>query len=104
MFVTLTVTCCSPDRVYDDDIIHHDDDPGQAAEDEDHSDHDQHQRESLLAFTEVTDTSRKQVFVNGSSAWQKNIFPEIKNMFSHDDMSVPNNFLSELDILGLAVF
>ena len=57
MFVTLTVTCCSPDCIYDEDIIHHDDDPGQAAEDEDHGDHDQHQRESLLAFTEVTDTS-----------------------------------------------
>ena len=59
----------APDRVYDEDIIHHDDDPGQAAEDEDHGDHDEHQGESLLAFTEVTDMSRKQVFVNGWSGW-----------------------------------
>ena len=58
-----------PDGVNDDQIVHHDDDPGQAAEDEDHGDHDEHQGESLLAFTEVTDTSHKQVFVNGWSGW-----------------------------------
>ena len=48
---------CTPDGVYDEDIIHHDDDPGQAAEDEDHGDHDQNQGQPLLAFTEVTDMS-----------------------------------------------
>ena len=45
------------DRVDDDDIIHHDDDPGQTAEDEDDGDHDEDQGQSLLTFTEDTEMS-----------------------------------------------
>ena len=31
-------------------------------------------------------------------------FSRDKNMFCHDDMSVPDNFFSQLDILRLAIF
>ena len=41
-----------PESVDDDDVVHHDDDPGHAAHDEDHRDHDQHQGQPLLGFTE----------------------------------------------------
>ena len=40
-----------PDGVNDDQIVHHDDDPGQAAQDEYESDHDEDQGQSLLTRT-----------------------------------------------------
>ena len=40
-----------PDGVNDDQVVHHDDDPGQAAEDEYESDHDEDQGQSLLTRT-----------------------------------------------------
>ena len=41
-----------PDGVNNDEIIHHDDDPGQAAQDEYESDHDQNQGQSLFPCTD----------------------------------------------------
>ena len=53
------IYCPPPDGVDDDDVIHHDNDPGQAAEDEDDGDHDEDQGQPLLALTEVTEMSPK---------------------------------------------
>ena len=41
-----------PDGVNDDHIVHHDDDPGQAAQDESECDHDENQGQSLFTRTD----------------------------------------------------
>ena len=111
----VTLLNTGPDGVDDDDIIHHDDDPGQAAEDEDDGDHDEDQGQPLLAFTEVTHMSphvnnihfqRLLTFKSSfwewlqKNGWETNIFWKMKICFVWD-ISVPDNFLSKLDILGL---
>ena len=49
-FSKMTFLNAASDGVKDDDIIHHDDDPGETADDEDHCNHDQDQRQSLLTL------------------------------------------------------
>ena len=93
--------CFWPDGVDDDDVIHHDDDPGQAAEDEDDGDHDEDQGQPLLAFTEVTEMSPQfQGTIKKDTRVDKYIFLGWKYVFD-GDVSVPDNFFSEHDILGL---
>ena len=49
-FPKMTILYAASDGVKDDDIIHHDDDPGQATDDEDHCNHDQDQGQPLLTL------------------------------------------------------